>query len=47
MHLVAQGTPNENIPVKKIADGIWDIPLDTVITSGTNAASVRTASGSR
>ena len=28
------GTPNDNIPVRKIADGIWDIQLDTVITSG-------------
>jgi thiocyanate desulfurase len=29
-----EGTPKENIPVKKIADGIWDIALDNVVTSG-------------
>ena len=29
-----EGTPKENIPVKKIADGLWEIELDTVITSG-------------
>ena len=29
-----EGTPSDNIPVRKIADGIWDIQLDTVITSG-------------
>ena len=29
-----EGTPKENMPVKKVADGIWDIELDTVITSG-------------
>jgi thiocyanate desulfurase len=28
------GTPSENIPVRRVADGIWDIQLDTVITSG-------------
>ena len=29
-----EGTPTESIPVRKVADGIWDIQLDTVITSG-------------
>ena len=29
-----EGTPKDNIPVKKIADGIWEITLDKVITSG-------------
>ena len=28
------GSPKDNIPVKKIADGIWEIALDTVVTSG-------------
>ncbi|KAF0135713.1 MAG: hypothetical protein FD139_27 [Methylocystaceae bacterium] len=28
------GTTKENIPVKKIADGIWDIKLDNVVSSG-------------
>ena len=29
-----EGTTKEAIPVKKIADGIWDITLDNVVTSG-------------
>ena len=29
-----EGTTKESIPVKKIADGIWDITLDNVVTSG-------------
>jgi thiocyanate desulfurase len=29
-----EGTPDGNLPVTKIADGIWDIQIDTVITSG-------------
>jgi thiocyanate desulfurase len=28
------GTRRESIPVKKIADGIWDLKLDNVVTSG-------------
>ena len=29
-----EGTTKDSIPVKKIADGIWDIALDNVVTSG-------------
>jgi thiocyanate desulfurase len=28
------GTPKDNIPVTKVSDGIWEIKLDTVLTSG-------------
>ncbi|TPV98590.1 MAG: hypothetical protein USCAAHI_01978 [Beijerinckiaceae bacterium] len=28
------GTPTDNIPVRKVSDGIWEIKLDTVMTSG-------------
>jgi hypothetical protein len=29
-----EGTTKDSIPVKKIADGIWEITLDNVVTSG-------------
>jgi thiocyanate desulfurase len=29
-----EGTPKENLPVKKVADGIWDIEIEKVVTSG-------------
>jgi hypothetical protein len=29
-----EGTPKENEPVKKVADGIWEVELDKIITSG-------------